>query len=213
MSSITLPLTPELVAGFGAVLPHASKDAVTPVITGVRVTMRHLIATDRYSVGQYEHTTLEESIERHGESGPDEPDYAVTLPREIAEWLAKFKPAGLQTLTLTDTHAVISWENDPESVVESRSFNSMAALNYPLVARLIPEQSDESADIVPVYLGSDIFVKVGKSAQIIQRLTKSRNAPVRMQFAPSESRYRHAPVLATIGRLVMLLQPSTPSGR
>jgi hypothetical protein len=210
--SITLPITPGLVAGFGAVLQHAAKDAVAPVIQSVRVTMRHIIATDRYTIGQYEHTTYDESVERYGEDGPADPDAAITLPRDVAEWLSKYKVSGLQilTLTLTEDRAIITWENDAENIVESRAFKNMSALNYPPVARLIPEVTEGAVDVPPLYLGADLLARVAKSAQIIQRVSRQKNAPVRMQFAPSESRYRHDPVLVTIGRLTMLIQPSIP---
>lgn len=206
-TAITLPLTPALTAGMAATLAHASRDKVTPVIATVQVTRRHFVATDRYTVGQYEHTTLAESVERHGEEGPADPDAAILLPMDAADWLAKHKPTGRQTVTLTPDSVAIHWENDADGApIASRSFAPIVG-NYPPVARLIPERTDAPQEILPTSLGVDSLTKLAKSATALGRADRTKNIPVRFQFAGSDG-YKSAPVMATVGeRFVSLIQP------
>ena len=205
----TLPLTAELIAGFAAVTVHASRDTMTPVLTHVRIDHRHITATQRYTIGQYEHTTLAESIERHGEAGPADPDAFVLIPREIAEWVGKHKFTRGQTLTLTATAATIQWEGT-DAVIEARSFPECTQ-GFPPVARLIPERTDAPADILPTHLGADMLTLICKSAQSIGRAARAKNYPIRFQFASVTDR-KLSPVLATVGeRMTMLIQQSLPS--
>ena len=201
----TLPLTAELIAGFAAVTVHASRDALTPVLTHVRIDHRHIIATQRHTLGQYEHTTLAESIERHGEAGPVDPDAFVLIPREIAEWVGKHKFTRGQTLTLTATTATIQWEGY-NAAIEARTFPE-CTLTFPPVARLIPERTDAAADILPIHLGADMLTLICKSAQSIGRASRTKNQPIRFQSASTDAR-KLSPVLATVGeRMTMLIQP------
>lgn len=207
MTTLSLPLTPELAAGFAAVALYTSKAAATPVLGNVRVSHTHLLATDRYVVGRFEHTTAEVIRERHGENGPDDPAAFVLVPRAIAEWVSKNLPKyGEPTLILTDTAASISLGEGV--VTASIGFESAVGLNYPPVERLIPDRTEYAADMLPVHIGADHLAVVAKSAQVLAKPLKVKNIPVRFQFAPDTERGNKAPAYLTIGqRFDGLLQP------
>lgn len=205
--SVTLPLTPELAAGFAAVAVHASADKVRPITTGMRVSHRYLTATDMYSVARFEHTTYAESVERHGESGPADPGWTVVIPADVAAWASKLKPVRYveETLTITDDTATLTRGG---VAIESRTFVALTG-NFPPVERLIPEISDAAIDAEPFSLGAAMLAKLAKSAAPLARAAKAKDLPMRFQLTPAPAHSRFpGPVLGTVGdRFLILAQP------
>lgn len=200
---IALPLTADLTAAFRAILPFTSKDAVTPLLGAVKVTHRHILATDRYAIGQYEHTTYAESFQRHGEEGPTSPDFAVLIPRDVAEWIGKHKPTIGQTLTITADVVTIGWTTEIES---SRAFLPVTG-NYPPVERIISEPSDDDVEVSPFAIGTDRLDQLVKAGKALARVV-GRNAAWRFQLPDPRRSHKNAPVRATLGeRMVTMLQP------
>ena len=73
---ITLPLF-EAIEACAAVLPHASTDDVTPVITCASITGDRIVATDRYSVGTFK-------LSHQLDDGA-----AIMLPLDALKWVAR----------------------------------------------------------------------------------------------------------------------------
>ncbi|KZE41377.1 hypothetical protein [Microbacterium sp. T32] len=201
--AIVIPLTADLTAAFRAVLPFTSKDDVTPIIGAVKVTHRYLIATDRYAIARYEHTTYDESVERHGEEGPSEPDFAVLIPRDVAEWIGKHKPTSGQTLTVTAETVTIGWTDSIES---SRVLVPVGG-NYPPVERLITDASAEDVEISPFAIGTDRLDQLVKAGKALARVV-GKNAGWRFQLPASTGTRKCPPIRATLGeRMVTMIQP------
>lgn len=201
---IALPLTADLTAAFRAVLPFASKDAVSLVLTTVRVSQRYLTATDRYAIARYEHTTYDESVSRHGEDGPTLPDFAVLLPREAVEWVGKLKPTGGQVLNITAGSVTVNWS--PDDVESALEFEPMH-LNFPPVERLISEPSADAVEVSPFAIGTDRLDQLVKAGKALARVV-GRNAAWRFQLPDPRTSHKNAPVRATLGeRMVTMLQP------
>lgn len=201
--AIVIPLTADLTAAFRAVLPFASKDAVSLVLTTVRVSQRYLTATDRHAIARYEHTTYDESVSRHGEDGPTSPDFAVLIPRDVAEWIGKHKPTSGQTLTVTTDVVTIGWTAEIES---SRAFLPVTG-NYPPVERFIAEPSDDDVEVSPFAIGTDQLDQLVKAGKALARVV-GRNTAWRFQLPDPRRSHKNAPVRATLGeRMVTMLQP------
>lgn len=220
MSTLAIPYTAELAAGIAAVIAHASKDAVTPILCGARFDRRYVVATDRYTVGRYEHTTHPESVARYGEEGPTDPDAGWWIPTDALVWLSKqaatLKHAirsGLLLVISADTLTIHYGESETGTIAASLHYTADGG-NFPPVARLFPEKSDDAIDgFPPAWLGVDSFTKLSKSGTAIGRAEKKKNIPIRFQFQAGEGR-KLAPVLAHIGdRFDSLIQPVMPSTR
>lgn len=204
--TIVIPATAETIAGFAAIALHIGKDAGSPIIGNVRVSHRFAVATDRYTVARLEHTTIAESIERHGEEGPIEPDAFAILPGEIAQWIGKLKVTAYERAEITVTPTSVSVTRNGEPT-ESRTFAEVHG-NYPPVDRLFPEVSDASIDVSPLRISAEYLLRLAKSAQLMARAVKDKGQVMRLQM--SEPHAQHGsprPVLATCGRLSMLAQP------
>lgn len=144
MNAITMPFE-EAVKAMGALLPHAAKDDVTNVIESVRFEPSargaSLLATDRYSVGQW---TTQATVSGEG----------FTIPRNAAEWIAKLEGADLRMsggrngrggadyfVTIrqddVDTRVEIRWgDPDAPKVEKSQTFDRVTG-NYPPVGRIL----------------------------------------------------------------------------
>ena len=141
--TLTIPL-PFAVDGFGAVLPHASKDESTPVITMIQATQSAtgavaLFATDRFTVGRYIFPTPDENAESLGGARYAEIDgryaphathpedtatlagaVAVLIPRAAAEYVAKLKPANVGGRDLRRGAGVVRFTFAPGAGVDGR---------------------------------------------------------------------------------------------
>jgi hypothetical protein len=144
MSTITMPFN-EAVEAMGALLPHAAKDDIMGTLVSVRLEpsarVAMLLATDRYSVGQW---TTEATVEGEG----------FIIPRNAAEWIAKLKPADLRMsggrngrggqdyfVTIrqddVDTQVEIRYGDAGAPKVEkSQTFDRVTG-NYPPVGRIL----------------------------------------------------------------------------
>lgn len=221
-TSITLPYSTDLLGGIFAVAQHASKDAMSPVLTTVQVGTRHFVATDRYTVGEWEHTTIAESEARHGYSEPTNPDLKILVPRSAAEWLAKqtFKVFGFVSQSFADNALEIVFASDSitvryadgvlnadsDRVVAIQRFNPIGG-NFPPVARLFPAENGTGAysGAGLVSLGPDHLDKLIKG---IKR-AGVKNESIRFQLTAADNPNKPGPVVATFGtRFRALVQPN-----
>jgi hypothetical protein len=220
MSTIELPYTAELLDGMFAVAQHASKDNATPIITMVKVCPRFFVATNRYTVGRWEHNT-------EAEVGPvtaegvlvNDPDAVVLIPRKAAEWLAKQTPKVLgvtdprlvagssYVVVFTPESVTIKWAGPEGEVLAVTRFEVVTG-NFPPVERLIPEVTAEYApeDILPVVSLNpahlEMFIRGAKR-------TLYREAPMRFRLTKTENPSKPGPVVITFAdRFVGLLQPN-----
>lgn len=203
---IRLPLTPELIAGLRATLAFAfaATDAVTPQICAVMVTRRYLYATDRYTIGRYEHTTYAESVERHGEEGPSDPDFEVLVPREVAEQITKHKVDGAQVLVLTPGVASIKWHDGTSDT--PLPWEPIPGI-FPPVERLITEATKDDAEVSPLMLGNDRLAQLVKAGRALARYVGGANPGWRFQLPDARTARRNAPIRASLGdRLVVMVQ-------
>jgi len=191
-----LNLTPELVAGFGAVLQCVGTDRFTPVLMAVRVTPEHLLATDRYVAARF----------AHGQELPEDAE-SVTIPAATVKILAALKPALGATITLENDRYTINDESG--NILSSATFEGMAALNFPPVDRLFPDAPNKAGQSTlgdaPEFLS--LAPKILTKA-LNASLKIDKNAPARFEFTKTSNSDKPGPVLMTQGALAVLIQPS-----
>lgn len=210
VETVTLPYSVATLGGIYAVALHASKDDVTAVICTVQVTPRYFLATDRYSVGQWEHTVPADGYAAHA---ADTDPRAVLIPRTAAEWLAKQTPKVLghleYDLTKKDGGAQIEFSR--EAIIVTHNGDILAVTRFlaiggqfPPVARLFPDTDDapdQAAGIVA--LGPAQLEKFTKGAARIDK-----NAPLYMTPTKTANTHKPGPVLITFGKFRGLVQPN-----
>lgn len=214
MPRITLRLTDakELAR---AIAPHASRDDVTPVLTGIAVGGEHgsfAYSTDRYTVGRYDLTNvlMDDGV----------PDEEMWIPRAALSWvmtigkawfLNPFTPGYIvhfetvhrdSKLGASYTSVTLEWRGEEVTEVHAmRTFPANGAKgNFPPVSRLFREFVRGATDRTTLkgeHL--DKFVGYSKYAREIMQVTLPE-APLR-------------PVLIEIGkRFKGLIQPHLAIG-
>jgi hypothetical protein len=191
--------------GIGAVLPHASKDMVTPIIASVRVERDVFLATDRYAVGRFRHNvTIAEDVE------------PVTLPRTAAEWLLKQTARALNhdakmlerdaQVIITATSITITYFGD---VLAVHVFGALIG-NYPPVGRLV-DGWEPSEDAYGLLLNAYFLARFEKSCKALA----PKDPPVIGVELGKTSQYsKTAPIRIRIGEnFDGLLQPNLPTQR
>ena len=216
----------ELVNAVNAVLPHASKDEVTPVITGIRFDAEGaLAATDRYTVGAYkpEHVLVE---------ADDAATFdGFTLDRAGCVWLSKLRVAMLSdkylasfsvirarvedgTVTLSvhgtgfDPNGTHTF-GEPSTVPEMTASFSTISGNYPPVVRLFPDAeklASREAMNVPVSLKTAFLIRIDKA---VKAVGERDNGVARFQFMSTDNPNKPGPVFVTVGESFRaLIQPN-----
>jgi DNA polymerase-3 subunit beta len=146
----------------------ASRDDVTPVLTGVQLevsgTKLSLVATDRYRVA------LREIPWDGGGTASDEPTTALVPARTLTEVGKTFAHGG-------DISIAFSGSGDREIIAFTAGDKTVTSLlikgNFPPVRRLFPEQTEHHAVLNPAAL-----------AEAVRRvsLVLDRSAPLRFTF-------------------------------
>lgn len=185
-------------AGIASVLPHASKDGMTPIICAVHVSAEAFIATDRYAIGMYTH------------GAPIHPDTdAVVLPRTAAEWLGKQTPKALGLDRHTATTALLVTIT-ADSVTITRDGDTLAFHRFeapygqfPPVARLLNGWKP-ATDAQPTALKPEFVTRFSVSASKL--IDKSEAYTLELGHTDSG---KPGPVRFTIGdKFTGLLQPN-----
>lgn len=206
-TTVVIPLTDETLAGLSAVMQHASKDDITPVICTVQVNAQTFVATDRYSVGEYTH-----------DAAAAEPGESVTIPRSAAEWLTKQNQKSLGAVArttaplfaaiVTAESIIIRWASDDNvsgAIVAVHTFLEVKG-NYPPVARLFPAK-DAEPKIMTTPVVSLGAVQLEKFTRGCKKMMGT-HSPMTITFQPSENSNKPGPVLITFGAFRGLLQPN-----
>lgn len=150
----------------------ASRDDVTPVLTGVQLevsgTQLSLVATDRYRVALRE---VAWDFGDHGGAGAgDEPTTALVPARTLTEVGKTFAHSG-------DIQVAFSGSGDREIIAFTSGNKTVTSLlikgNFPPVRRLFPEQTDHYA----VVSTSDLAEAVRRVSLVLDR-----SAPLRFTF-------------------------------
>lgn len=150
----------------------ASRDDVTPVLTGVQLevsgTQLSLVATDRYRVALRE---VAWDFGDHGGTGAgDEPTTALVPARTLTEVGKTFAHSG-------DIQVAFSGSGDREIIAFTSGNKTVTSLlikgNFPPVRRLFPEQTDHYA----VVSTSDLAEAVRRVSLVLDR-----SAPLRFTF-------------------------------
>lgn len=203
LTAYTFPYS-DAVTGIAAVLPHASKDDVTAIITAVNVSPEFFTTTDRYAIGRYAH------------GAPIAEDLAaIMLPRTAAEWLAKqtVKSLGFGTrdsliglrVTITAETIAIHWEGTRDEPLALHRFARLAG-NFPPVGRLI-DGWEPAADAYPVRLSAEFMARFSTSAAKLDG--KAATFIIEFSKPGGYSGDKPGPVRITIGeRFSGLLQPN-----
>ena len=209
----TYPLA-DAVTAASAVLPHVSKDDVTPVITTALVSCDAWVATDRFTVGRYAITRPHEGPLADIAENPNR----IMVPREAVEWVAKIAlkklrqwPAAGYALTISQDMEELEGGHLREGdvtvsivlggkVERSQSFEPVRG-NFPPVERII-ENWKPATDVAVQSLGP---VQLEKITAFAKRAYPEM--PVLMEPGHSESD-KPGPMRVTIGSLVALLQPN-----
>lgn len=224
MHTLTMPIADAILAS-KALLNHASKDDVTPIITGAAIVehddKQYLVATDRYSFGRF----------LLGERDSFEGDPGQMIPREALVWISKIVPKSLRRawtvdypiaeggygirLTWTPLEgsgadamevevAIIQGHADPEKIKAERSQTfDVTRGNYPPVARL---WRDPEEDVLP---GSEVALTAMSLSKIAADVTlfegKGGQTTLCFHF-PAEK--KPGPVQYTLGRWTAAVQPN-----
>ena len=195
--TVTLPYTSAILAGAYAVALHTSKDDVTPIICTVRVSPRYFMATDRYSVGRFEHTP-------EGDDGE-----AVMVPRAAMEWLTKQSPKALgkvQRDSMADVRVTFTSESvtleEGEQTLAVQRFAPVAG-TFPPVGRLV-DGAEAATDGAAVNLNPRFMERFTKGAA---RVLEPHGA-LRMEFTKTANPDKPGPVIFSFGAFKGLLQPN-----
>ncbi|WP_159601286.1 hypothetical protein [Agromyces humi] len=124
--AIVLPYSQALLDGLFAVALHTKAD-VTPSLGAVEVSGRYFTATNRYTIGRFEHTTPAEWVTLHGAdagtqgtgSGATPDERAVLIPRKVADELVKLTAKKLE---IVDPSRLSSWDGSLSTVAYSVAF-------------------------------------------------------------------------------------------
>lgn len=231
-TSITLPLHEALTA-FKSVLPHASTDDITPIITALSIvstddkTGSHLVATDRYSVGRYELSVpigdLAEGV------------VGFLVPRQAASWITRLTFGVLRygkeswaqyrvriTQAVDDekpfvrevTVALIHGQTEDVGLgypafhedaqpEQLRVFDGLGG-NFPPVLRLFP---DETTKLGVERLALSPWL-ISRIATSIVAATGKKTDPGHFTFTAATSG-KPGPVMVEAGKLSMLIQPNS----
>lgn len=150
----------------------ASRDDVTPVLTGVQLevsgTQLSLVATDRYRVALRE--VAWDFGDYGGTGAGDEPTTALVPARTLTEVGKTFAHSG-------DIQVAFSGSGDREIIAFTSGNKTVTSLlikgNFPPVRRLFPEQTDHYA----VVSTSDLAEAVRRVSLVLDR-----SAPLRFTF-------------------------------
>jgi len=218
----------EIVGAVNAVMPHASKDDVTPVMTGIRFTADgSIVATDRYTVGAYTFNRCDVTAD------PDSGFDGFTLGKAGVLWLSKLKPATLalgkystQFYTVQFTVEALmvkvdivqngfggdSQEGDfvDSGVVEASSTFPLVGGNYPPVMRLMPDDArlaaEEGIGSTPISLKTEFLMRIDKATKA---LSERGNGTAKFRFLSTENPAKPGPVFVTVGdNFKALIQPN-----
>jgi hypothetical protein len=205
--TITIPLE-EAIEGFTAVLPHASKDDVTPIITYVAIVQgldepASLVATDRYTVGVFELSAVADT---------GEGDEQFLVRREVAEWVTKINPKSLRYPTslqysvriTNDRH--LDWTRveilDDGQVERSQVFDLPQPGNYPPVLRLLPQTTE------PHVVGFVSLKPEFLERPLVYAKKYHKNEAVKFFVTETTNPNKPGPVFFKIGQLSGLIQPN-----
>lgn len=225
-TSIDFPFT-EAVNAFNAVMPHASKDDLTRIITGVHIDAEgSLVATDRYSVGRYKPAYDSHDFLRPRMQGDD--FAGATLPIEAVKWIAGLRATklaagkyavssyGVRLVVDSDAKTVkvalvqgVDWEHyddheDDDSNVEQSARFDLLAGNYPPVARLFPnEQTEFGTD--QISLKMEFLVRIATATKWLG----DRSDVARFKFTKTANPAKPGPVWVQVGdKFDSLIQPN-----
>ncbi|MFF8817838.1 hypothetical protein ACF07D_07565 [Leucobacter sp. NPDC015123] len=207
--SVTLPLM-EAIEACAAVLPHASKDDVTPVITTANLEGDRIVATDRYTVGAF---TLSQKA-----SGP------IMVPRQALDWIARTNPrtlvghfAGMRPeayqVRITGLTPGVSGpdlleeavmveillEGKPERMQQFRPVTG----TFPPIAERLLDVHEMATEVVPVNLGPEFIERVTGYAKKWRR-----GVPIRFTAGKSDNPNKPGVVRVSIGKFNGLIQPN-----
>ena len=188
MLQCTIPI-----AAIRATLPAAAKSDIRYYLVGVLI--EHLgaetraIATDGHRMHCYRFDQLDDA----GNVLPRQPAEQVIMPREMAEKLAKYKPAykgGADTVTIetaeTDGHVWITATLPEGAKLTQRAIDG----TFPDYRRVLPPagQKNEPADILPG-VNADYARDAAKCAAMADGYADSKlPAPIRWQYYNLDSK-------------------------
>lgn len=213
----------DLVNGVNAVMPHCSKDDVTKIITGIHMAADgKLVATDRYSVGEY----VPERFRVTGDSLPDV-WAGIVLSPELVKWVAKMRPATLSmgkyavkdygfaivvdsstpNMARVELRYGVTFENPSEpraddvvndggpNAEQSATFPLLAG-NYPPVARLFPDVDDASKFGLsgPISLKTEFLTRFNTAV----KWAGGRQDTAKFRFMVTENPNKPGPVFVEI---------------
>ena len=175
------------ITGAIGVLPNASKDVVSPVITGVLVTGGGFMATDRFTVGCWRF----EGVEGYDVFG--NLDEGVLVSREGLDWVSKLKVNSLRGVS----------RNTPESVLDEWRLRFVGQDDGGVLIEVVtPDGSVERSQTFDVVMGS--YPPVGRivSDFVVQELAALRLNPVFIERATTFMRKcgeKEQPILFEMG--------------
>lgn len=212
LTTITMPFT-EAVNAFNALLPHAPKDDVNPVINGAHWAADNtLLATDRYTVGRYR--------PEHAEYSGDE-FQGATLPYDAVKWVAAMRPAKLSMGAREAIRYVVRFTFDSDrqhvrvdvgwsdvfQVAEMSARFELVPGNYPPVARLFPDESTQFGVNGPLNLKAEFLARIGTAVKWLD--DRTLNGCARFQFILTDNERKPGPVYVQVGdRFDALVQPN-----
>lgn len=207
--SVTLPLM-EAIEAASAVLPHVSKDDVTPTLVHANLQDDRLIGTDRYTVGTFR---LSSSV-----------DGEFMVPRGALEWLARVNPktlvahyqgspmSGYQVRitgpkpgpsgpALVDeaVQVEVLYDGKPERMQRFKPFVG----SFPDVANRLLDKHESAVEVSAIKLNPEFVERVTTYAR-----KWHRREPVKFLVGKSDNPKRPGVVRVSIGKFDGLIQPN-----
>lgn len=225
--ALTFPLADAITAA-NAVLPHASKNYITPTLESAKITPEYWIATDRYSVGKYDiaAVTSSEDTSSDDEATSDTTENhsaEILIPREAVEWVAKIVASKLRhaskSIPTDNLYSLEISETESEhgqreilvsilfrgNVERSQAFDAVSG-NYPNVERILNDW--KPAENLNLFRMSPDHLE--KITGYVKRHFKGEHITIEIGRAGTESD-KPGPVRITHGKFTALVQPEKPT--
>lgn len=222
------------ILGFGAVLPHASKDPIVPIITGVQIDATRITATDRFSIGTYDFAHKRATEGRFSAEQLSGASEAFMVPRELVEWIVKLNPRTLRIKTMPEAYvlrisavkdaAVLDGYGEPR-IVATRAEIIWAGDNATNLQHegTRAERSQEfdplQGDFPPVmrlvegFKPADSAMPVSLNATMLERFTGwakrvGKNSALTFELSEGNGSGKPGPVRVSLEAFTGLLQPN-----
>lgn len=216
--ALAFPLADAITAA-NAVLPHASKNDLTPILESAKITAEYWVASDRYSIGKYDIDAIETDTNADSSTATSGHPEEILIPREAVEWVAKIVASKLRhaskSIPTDNPYSLEISETESEhgqreilvsilfrgNVERSQAFDAVSG-NYPNVERILNDWKP-AENLNMFHISPDHLEKI---TGYVKRHFKGEHITLEIGSAGTGSD-KPGPVRIKHGKLTALVQP------